>query len=337
MNDKRNIKAVLLIFIIVAALFAIAAVYLNTSVIDGPRNFVVHEGEALPVIAANLEEAGLIRSALLFRLTSRISGTSRKMKIGTYELEKGMSMLAVHDVLKNGKQVYSKVTIKEGHTLSQIEAVLIDSQAIPPFSDFIRLCHDKEVLNKYGLGEAVSLEGFLYPDTYIFPQNYAPERIIDTMVHNFFKQIEAINPDYSEMSWQEFYDTVKVASIVQGEYKLKEEAPRIASVFWNRLRIWMHLQSCATVVYIKKEILGHDHPERLSDRDLVIDNEYNTYLNYGLPPGPISNPGRTALAAAFDPADEEYLFFLLKDQAKGEHYFSKSLEEHNRMKKLYIQ
>jgi len=119
-----------------------------------------------------------------------------------------------------------------------------------------------------------------------------------------------------------------LASIVEREYRLSEEAPRIAGVFWNRLRIGMALQSCATVVYIITEIQGKPHPEILYNRDIEIKHPFNTYLNRGLPPGPIANPGMTALKAVFRPEASRYLYFRLLDPKTGKHYFSESLDEH---------
>ncbi|WP_255947327.1 endolytic transglycosylase MltG [Brucepastera parasyntrophica] len=124
------------------------------------------------------------------------------------------------------------------------------------------------------------------------------------------------------------YEKVILASIVEREYQIREEAPLIASVFANRLKIGMGLQSCATIEYIITEIQGLPHPVRLYDRDLEIRSDYNTYLWAGLPPSPISNPGLIALNAAFNPAKTNYLYFRLTDSESGAHTFTRSLDEH---------
>jgi UPF0755 protein len=127
-----------------------------------------------------------------------------------------------------------------------------------------------------------------------------------------------------------------LASIVEREYRAIDEAPLIAGVFYNRLRIGMPLQSCATVEYVITEIQGKPHPERLFDRDTEIRDPYNTYIRSGLPPGPISVPSRIALDAVFHPQASDYLYFRLINPAEGRHYFSRTLDEHIQAGALYV-
>jgi UPF0755 protein len=155
-------------------------------------------------------------------------------------------------------------------------------------------------------------------------------------VTRFFEVVQSIKPGYRSMSWDQLYDTVILASIVEREYRSAGEAPKIASVFYNRLEERMRLESCATVVYVMTEELGMDHPNRLFHRDLHRASPYNTYRNFGLPPGPISNPGRVSLAAAFHPADTDYRFFVLRGAGAREHHFSHTLSEHNEAALLYL-
>jgi UPF0755 protein len=150
------------------------------------------------------------------------------------------------------------------------------------------------------------------------------------MTDNFFSKIESISPSFREMSMQELNEIVILASIVEREYRLVQEAPIMAGVFNNRLRINMLLQSCATVEYIITEIQGRPHPNVLLYRDLEIQNPYNTYMYRGLPPGPISAPGVVALSAAMFPARTDYLFFRLVDPSSGRHYFSRTYDAHIR-------
>ena len=138
------------------------------------------------------------------------------------------------------------------------------------------------------------------------------------------------------MTSGEIDDVVRLASVVEREYRVPEEAPLIASVFYNRLEQGIKLQSCATVAYIITEIHGKPHPDRLFFSHLEIPSEFNTYLYEGLPPLPISNPGATALEAAFHPADTDYLFFVVKDPDAGTHNFSRSYNEHLNAKDLYL-
>jgi UPF0755 protein len=138
------------------------------------------------------------------------------------------------------------------------------------------------------------------------------------------------------MSGSELNRRIIIASIVEREYRVDEEAPLMAGVFYNRLDIGMALQSCATVEYIITEIQGRPHPDVLYTRDIEIRDPYNTYIRPGLPPGPISAPGAVALAAAFQPASSNYLYFRLIDPEAGRHYFSQTLDDHIKAGLLYV-
>jgi len=183
------------------------------------------------------------------------------------------------------------------------------------------------------------MEGFLFPDTYLFPAGFPAARIVQTMADNFFAQIAAIDERMLAMSPDELLRTVVLASIVEKEHSVAEEAAVMAGVFSNRLGIGMMLQSCATIVYILADVLGEEHEEtilhrrygnRILYRHLVIRSPFNTYMVPGLPPAPIASPGATALRAAFEPAQVEYLFFVLRPGGGGRHNFSRTLAEHNR-------
>jgi UPF0755 protein len=156
------------------------------------------------------------------------------------------------------------------------------------------------------------------------------------MVNNFFSRIGEIDEKTLSMPPEELNRLVILASIVEREYRLEEEAPVMAGVFFNRMNIGMALQSCATVEYIITEIQGKPHPEVLSTRDTEIRDPYNTYIRPGLPPGPISSPGAVALKAVLSPVKTGYLYFRLVEPASGRHYFSGTLDEHIKAGKLYL-
>jgi UPF0755 protein len=156
------------------------------------------------------------------------------------------------------------------------------------------------------------------------------------MADTFFKRLENTGTDFLTLTPKELNDKVILASIVEREYRVDDEAPLMAGVFYNRLNIGMALQSCATLEYIITEIQGRPHPTAIYDRDIAIQDPYNTYNRRGLPPGPISAPGRVALNAVFHPAASDYLYFRLVNPAEGRHYFSKSFDEHIRAGVLYV-
>jgi UPF0755 protein len=178
------------------------------------------------------------------------------------------------------------------------------------------------------------MEGFLYPETYFFPIDYPAPLVVKTMADTFFKRIAGMNE--ADLSPEELYEKVTLASIVEREYRVDEEAAVMAGVFYNRLKINMALESCATVEYVITEIQQKPHPEVLLFVDLEIDSPYNTYRNAGLPPGPISAPGEVALNAVFHPVERDYFYFRLVDGNAGRHHFSKTLDEHNRAGALYV-
>ena len=156
------------------------------------------------------------------------------------------------------------------------------------------------------------------------------------MVEHFFSELEAILPDYKNLKRKTLHESIVLASIIEREYRLVDEAPLISSVFKNRMKYNIGLESCATLEYIITEIQGKPHPKIITLDDTKINSVYNTYKWAGLPPGPISNPGRVALSATFHSAETDFYYFVLKDPQSGSHYFSGDLAEHNQAKVFYL-
>ena len=348
----RKIFIFIVTLLLIAGACAIALVgagyYLNSPVSDTPARpdgqavqqnetgqvFQVNRGEAVSTIAGRLDQAEFIRSKYFFIALSKVKQTQSSIKSGYYRISDSMSTTEIHDLLVAGNQKLERVTIPEGLTAREIgrrfEAAGICSQ-----SDFLQSVHSRSLLAQHGV-EAESAEGFLYPDTYLFQQDFPSDQVASHLIETFYEKLEGIYPDYRELEWNALYEKVVLASVVEREYRNPDEAARIASVFYNRIEKRMRLQSCATVVYVLTEIKGRAHPENLTYADLEIDSEYNTYQEWGLPPSPIANPGSVALEAVFYPADTDYLYFLLKDPNAGSHVFSKTLTDHNRAYQLYI-
>lgn len=295
---------------------------------------VVREGAGAGTVGRDLEQQGVIRSAVAFRLLARIRGDETSLKSGTYLIKADMGTWQVLDAVVSGKQALVRVTIPEGYTLSQTASVL-EKYGICKASEFRAAATDARVLESLAI-KAPSLEGYLFPDTYYFPPQFGPEDAARMMVEAFRAKLEASIPESGLLSSDELQEKVILASIIEREYRVPAEAPLMASVFYNRLRIGMALQSCATVVYVITEKQGKPHPEVIYDRDLAIPDAYNTYSHRGLPPGPICSPGLTALGAAFHPAATKYLYFRLIDADAGAHHFSETLEEHNEATALVV-
>jgi UPF0755 protein len=340
-GDMKLFYKTVIIIIIFVIVFAGGAVFLAwkfnrpVSLIDGTEKpFVIVEGATISSISEALEESHLIRSALLMKVIARIEGDSNFIQKGNYLIGSHLTTFEIYRMFVLGQQVQVKVTIPEGWTITKI-AELIENKEITSAKAFKEAASDTEMLAFYGI-DGESAEGFLFPDTYQFPTAYPADYVVKAFIDNFFVKLSAIYPEYKKLSQKMIYEKVILASIVEREYRVEAEAKTIASVFKNRLDIRMHLGSCATVEYIITEIQSKPHPDFLTFSDLEIESEYNTYKNYGLPPGPISNPGGVSLGAAFDPAETDYLYFVLQDRNAGNHFFSDNLNEHEAAATLYL-
>lgn len=347
----KIVSLLIAITLLLTALLLAAAIYLNSPVqsdkmppiaddIEGIRKtqdgvyfFEVRRGETSQSAGQRLARTGLIRNRYLWNLLCRLN--KEHIKIGTYRIETPLNMTAVHRILVSGKQILYKVTIPEGVTLGKIAAIL-EEAGICSADDFLESANDPATISNYRMpNSSKSMEGYLFPDTYLFPAEYPPLQVINTMAENFFSKIEIIDPSSVNLNPRQLNEKVILASIVEREYRVSDEAPLMAGVFSNRLGINMALQSCATVEYIITEIQGKPHPHVIYNQDLEIRNPYNTYINPGLPPGPICVPGAVALRAAMFPQKTEYFYFRLDDAASGRHYFSKTLDEHIKAGQLF--
>ncbi|MGO9310302.1 MAG: endolytic transglycosylase MltG [Spirochaetia bacterium] len=334
---RRKLSLVLGIPLGAIAVLAVAAAYLNSSPArPGAEKALlsIDRGENLSEISRDLQKQGFIRSAPLLEALARVRGTQGDFKAGWYRIPAGASTLAIHDLLVYGSQKLVKVTIPEGWTAGKI-ARHLQALGVSPAADFLAAVRSPELRAKFGVTSR-SLEGRLFPDTYFVPVPFTGAAMAELMTRTFFDNLDGIAPQWREMDRRAVDDTIIMASIVEREYRAEDEAPLIASVFYNRLKRNIGLESCATLEYIITEIQQKAHPEYITLEDEKIDSRYNTYKWAGLPPGPISNPGRVALEAAFHPAQTGYLYFVLRDQQAGRHFFSRDLSEHNQAKYLYL-
>jgi len=297
---------------------------------DGSYFIDVRRGETSQSVGMRLERTGLIRNRYFWNLICKFN--SEHIKTGTYRVEIPSSQMAIHKILISGKEILHKVTIPEGVTLKKMAAI-IEEAGICNAQAFLSAARDPQIIKQF-LIPGNSMEGYLFPDTYLFPKDHPADRTVRIMAENFFSNLEKLDDSVRKMSPEEINNIVIIASIVEREYRVADEAPVMAGVFYNRLRIRMALQSCATVEYIITEIQGKPHPSVLLFSDLEIVNPYNTYIRAGLPPGPISAPGKVALKAALFPESTQYLYFRLESVSSGRHYFSRTHDEHIRAGEL---
>ena len=294
----------------------------------------VPAGMTARALASELEGRKLIRSGRLFYFAARFplvkrlltgNGAPFLLKSGVYRLGGAMSLRQTLLILSEGEQEYIRVSIPEGLTISKIAARL-EAADICPAKDFIAASADPALLAEYRI-PARSFEGYLFPDTYFFTPSTGGKEAVKTMADNFFSHIKE-ESEFTDMSTETLNETVILASVIEREYRRDEEAPLIASVFANRLKNNIGLYSCATVEYVITEVEGRKHPDVITYSDIELISPYNTYKYVGLPPGPISNPGMTALKAAAKPAKTDYYYFRLTDAQTGKHVFSKDFSAH---------
>ena len=305
-----------LIFLI--AILFITAIYFPLEENSATQRVVnIPSGTNAKEIVDVLEKNEIIRkNNYTFRILTKLLKLEDQLKYGEYDLSPSMNMLQILDKLVKGEVILYKITIPEGYTCTQI-AELLDRKEIAEKETFLKLLEDREK----------SLEGYLFPDTYEVPKQYGAENMVKVMLSNFNQiAIENKFADKAEKIGFSIDEIIILASIIEKESKFTEERRQVSSVFHNRLKKDMKLQSCATIQYI----LG-EPKEKLDEFDLKIDSPYNTYLYKGLPPGPISNPGLDSIIAALEPAEEDYLYFVLGEN--GKHIFSKTYQEHLKNKK----
>ena len=270
----------------------------------------------MKTVAEELSRAGVIDKPWLFRIMARINGLAKHLKAGEYQFMPGISLQAAMDKIARGEVFFRRITIPEGLTSGQIMYLIAN---YPDLEGEI----DLDVK-----------EGELLPETYSFELGASRNSIILQARAAMQKALEEVWASRdSSLPLKDVNELLTLASIIEKETGVPEERPLVASVFLNRLKKGMRLQTDPTVIYAITE--GETSFGRsLKRADLKIDSPYNTYLNYGLPPGPICNPGREALMAAARPQQSDYLYFVA--DGKGGHRFARSLNEHNRNVKAWV-
>jgi UPF0755 protein len=281
---------------------------------------IIPEASTFRAAADSLARAGIVDWPRVFSIYARISGTDRELKPGTYLFRPKTPWRDVLTALTGGEGLVRSVTIPEGFSLAQITPVLANALEVPAES-VLAAARDTALLHRLGVPMR-TLEGYLFPDTYAFPEGTTARRAVIEMARRFEREWE---PEWDQRllaMGRTRHEIVTMASIVEEEAKLAHERPVIAAVYYNRLRIGMPLQADPTVQYAQGR-----HRERVTYKDLTIDSPYNTYRYPGLPPGPISSPGGASLRAALFPANVRYRYFVAFPD--GHHEFRATLQEHN--------
>ena len=287
----------------------------------------IPRGTGLAQTAQILEEAGVVSHPWLFMAAARLSGRAGHLRAGEYSLSPAMSLEQLLEILARGRVLLHKVMIPEGFTLEQI-ADRLASLKLAGKEEVMVLAQNPAFLAGLGLAEAGTLEGYLFPDTYRFAKGVGARAILSTMARRFLKVWEGLASAARDRGLTR-QRAVILASIIEAEARLDSERPLVSAVYQNRLGKGMLLQADPTVIYG----LDDDLEGPLLRRHLGHDSPYNTYVNKGLPPGPICSPGRASLEAAVHPARVDYLYFVAKGD--GSHHFSKTYREHTRAVRRY--
>ena len=282
------------------------------------RDFLIVKGSSASYIGNKLEKEGLIRNALAFKIYVQVSGKARGIQAGEYRLSQNYSLFKMVDELTRGpSEIW--VTIPEGLRREEIAA------------RFASAFGQRESFTQEFLSASAELEGFLFPDTYLFPKDAEATSVVKKMRSTFDIKTAELKEgiDASTLTLKEI---IILASIIERETRTEGERPIVAGVLINRLNIGMGLQADATVQYAVGTA-GNWWPI-LTKEDLLVNSPYNTYRFRGLPPAPIANPGLSSITAAVFPEESDYLYYL--HDAKGQAYFARTLAEHNENVRQYL-
>ncbi len=304
-----------------------------------PVILTVKQGESARAIGANLERKGVIRSKRLFEIMVGLRGVQNSLEAGDYEFDPGTPVVEVVERIVSGRTASHEVVIPEGRRIEEVGEILEEAGVVTKgafLAALVKSQYDEPFLQQVSRS---GLEGFVFPAKYEFRRGAKASEVVDTLLIGF----QANVADKLQLEGQDLTleQVVTLASIVEREAQTPSERPIIASVFLNRLRAGIPLQADPTVQYAVADDSAASVQEytywkkELTVDDLKLDSPYNTYVNVGLPPGPIANPGLASIQAVVRPASTDYLFFVA--QGDGSHVFAETLEEHLRNVEKYRQ
>ncbi len=322
------------LYSVLSSLFVFALAFL-LYVTGRPANsggfFEVKSGQSLGEISKNLADQKVLNSRYPFYFYVLVLRKADELKAGDYLFSSKDGFTAIADKIIHGDTYKIKITFPEGFRLKEVEKRLNNSGLASNVSFdslFTRDFKNEFSFLKDVPGDA-NLEGYLFPDTYFFPPGAKEWNVAEIFLKNFDKKFTQELRDEAEKRNKKISDIVIMASLIEKEVKTKEDKDMVSGIFWKRLKIGQPLQSCATIAYV----LDADK-WIYSFEDTRIPSPYNTYLNRGLPVGPICNPGLESIKAALYPKESDYLYYL--STPEGKTIFSKTLEEHNIAKEKYL-
>ncbi len=291
--------------------------------------FEIQSDRSFRDVCKQLEAQGFVQYWWTLDIISRVRKKDTEIKAGEYEISRGMSAKEIMDIFISGKAYQRMVTVREGMSVWEIGPE-VEKQSLMSAAEFEGAVTNPELMKLAGLpSDAKSFEGYLFPETYGFTRPTTPRKVLMTMFELGMKKWSGEFQEKADKLRMSRHEILTLASIIEKESGSNiSEQPLISSVFHNRLKQGMKLQADPTVIYGIENFDGN-----LTKNHLETPSPYNTYLNFGLPPGPIANPGETAIRAALFPAESNFLYFVGNGQ--GGHEFSETLQEHNEAVKQY--
>ncbi len=325
------LKKILLLLIFVGCLGYFTGIFFSkyflNEVIHTSNNkieFEIKKGQSLNSVLNQLkgQSPSLNFRSSFIKIWTRLKGVHKNIKPGFYEIKPNQSLNAFFKMIQTGQTILIKVTVPEGKNMYEV-AEILESAELGKKNEFLKIMKDSEWIKKT-LGEpAYTIEGYLFPDTYHFQKSKTPKVYLETMVNQFLTVFNEVKSQNTK-SWPR-EDLVILASIIEKETGAAFERPEISSVFHNRLNKRMRLETDPTVLYGILDLTG-TMKKNITRKDLRAPNEFNTYTIFGLPKGPIANPGKEALLAAMKPNSSKNLFFVSKNN--GTHVFTTNYKDH---------
>lgn len=322
------------VFVLGGYLFYVSAISKKNSQSFETKKFIIQNGESSEDISKRLREEGLIKNSFIFDIYAWQTKKDSKLRAGEYDIPKNISIKDIIGILSSMRaKEQNKITIIEGWKNTEI-AQYLDERGLAKKSDVLGVLKKRSLWwNNYeilwDLPQGVDLEGYLFPDTYLIFKNATIDDIIKKMISNLDKKVDSQMKKDIKAQNMNIHKILTLASIIEKEVISDEDRAIVSGIFHKRLEEGIGLQADSTVNYITGK-----SKTRSSLDDISLDNPYNTYKYRGLPPGPINNPGLSAIRAAVYPKDSPYFYFLTTPESRV--IYSKNFDEHVAAKKKYL-
>lgn len=335
---KKFFRIVIILFLFLIV-FSVIAYFYYSDIVKHPLNtkgnieFKVNNGDNINSVLKYLDEKKFVKNIFITKYYIKNNKLNINIKPGNYSFNENTSITQMVQDLNNGKfdDTIVSVTIPEGFTIEEI-AIRLQDKGVLQKDAFLQGCKDYQLSTdiKTTPNRKYALEGYLFPDTYEMKKGMAAKDVIKLMLNKFNLVLNELEQKSNKVLDKDAKDNLVImASLVEGEAEEKDERAIISGVFYNRLKLGMKLESCASVEYVLPE-----HKVVLSNKDIKINSPFNTYMVKALPEGPICCPGKAALEAAFSPQANKFLYFVAKFDGTNGHYFSTSLAQHNTATKV---